>query len=136
MARAALRIDMQPDRRQHRFGEQATQKRQRDAPVRVVDAAQPRCIALVIQQVAEVVQQSDRDQRTVGIRLLGQVRRLQPRFELRDRLAAVPGAANAGDKQFNVGRAEPDGNFRGGWQSRLGEATPLRGCRRKQRLKR
>ena len=59
-AQVALGVDVQLDRVEHGVGEQAAQERQREVLVGVVDAAQRRRLALVIEQVAEVVQQATR----------------------------------------------------------------------------
>ena len=60
-AQVALGVDVQLDRREHVVVEQPAQERQRGVLVQVVDAAQRRRIALVVQQMAEVVQQRGGD---------------------------------------------------------------------------
>ena len=56
-AQVALGVDVQADRLQHGRTEQVAQERQRDVLVTVVDPAQRRRFALVVDQVAEVVQE-------------------------------------------------------------------------------
>ena len=105
-AQVALGVDVQLDRHQHRIRQQAAQERQREVLVGVVDAAQGRRVALLVQQVAEVVQQAGGDQRVVGVRLLGQVRGLQRMLKLGDRLPAVLRRTVAGEQQFDVGEVK------------------------------
>ena len=62
LAEIALGVDVQLDRVEHRVGEQAAQERQGEVLVGVVDAAQGRRLALVVEQVAEVVQQAGGDE--------------------------------------------------------------------------
>ena len=49
---------MQADRLQHVISEKVAQKRQSDVLVAVVDATQRRRLALVVDQVSEVVQEA------------------------------------------------------------------------------
>jgi hypothetical protein len=113
LAEIALRVDVQLDRIEHGVREQAAQERYRVVLVRVVDAAQRGRVvvaaALVVQQMAEVVQQAGRHQFVARARLLGEVRCLQRMFELRHRLAAVLAGAVAAEKQFDVGELEHGG---------------------------
>jgi len=97
---------VQLDRVEHRVREQTAQEGQGVVLVRVVDAAQRGRLALVVQQVPQVMQQAGRDEGIVRARLLGQVRRLQRVLELRDRLAAVLAGAMAGKERFDVVEAE------------------------------
>ncbi|EAY66333.1 hypothetical protein BCPG_04719 [Burkholderia cenocepacia PC184] len=88
-AQAALRVDMQPDRLQHRMGKQRPQERQHVVLMQIVDPARARRVALAVQQMAEVMQERRRDQRFVRPGLLRQQSALQCMFELRDRFAAI-----------------------------------------------
>ena len=106
LAQVALGVDVQLDRVEHRVGEQAAQERQREVLVRVVDAAQGRRLALVVEQVAEVVQQAGGDERVARLALLGEVRRLQRVLELGDGLAAVLLGAVAREQQLDVVEAQ------------------------------
>ena len=101
-AQVALGIDVQADGGEHRVGQEAAQERQGVVLVGVVDAAQGRRLALLVQQVAQVVQQAGRDQGVVGAGLFGEVRRLQRVFELRHRFAAVLCRAMAGIQHLDV----------------------------------
>jgi hypothetical protein len=105
-AQVALGVDVQLDRVEHRVGEEAAQERQREVLVRVVDAAQRRRLALLVEQVAEVVQEAGGDERVARFALLGKVRRLQGVLELGDRLAAVLLGAMAREQQLDVGQAQ------------------------------
>ncbi len=78
-AEVALGIDMQPDRLEHRIVEKAAQERQSDVFVTIVDAAQRRRFALIVDHVSEVVQQRGDDQRGIRAGLLGQLRRIAMR---------------------------------------------------------
>ena len=101
-AQVALGIDVQPDRLQHGRAEQVAQEGQRDVLVTVVDAAQRRRLALVVDEVAEVVQEGRDDQLVAGAVLFGQVSRLQRVLKLRDRLAGVHAVALGGEQPFDV----------------------------------
>src|ERR671911_2661070 len=54
-AKVALRVDMQPDRSEHRLRKYLAQERQRHVLVLVVHTAQRRRLPAVVQQVADVV---------------------------------------------------------------------------------
>ena len=82
---------------------QRAQERQRRVLVQVVDAAQRRRLALVVQQVAQVVQQRRGDQRWRRAVVFRARRRLQRVLELRDGLAVVGAAALAGEQDADIG---------------------------------
>src|SRR6185369_464828 len=102
LAEVTLGVDVQLDRVEHAVREEPAQERQRVVLVGVVDAAQRRRLALVVEEMAEVVQQARSDERVTGVALLGQVRGLQRVLELRHRLAAVLLAAVASEQQLDV----------------------------------
>jgi len=52
--------------------------------------------------MTEIVQQRGGDEGGVGVRLLGQLRRLQRMFELRHRLAAVSAAALFSEQALDI----------------------------------
>src|SRR6185369_1036107 len=62
VAEVALGVDVQPDRLEHVVRKQPAQERQREVLVGVVDAAQRRRLALVVEEMAEVVQEACRDE--------------------------------------------------------------------------
>ena len=127
LAEIALGVDVQLDRVEHRVGEQAAQERQGEVLVRVVDAAQGRRLALVIEEMAEVVQQAGGDELVAGVALLGEVRRLQRVLELRHRLAAVLLGAVAREQLLDVSEAQ-----HGACRPR-GRCVGSRRCRRARR---
>ena len=75
----------------------------------VVDAARGRRLALVVEQMAEVVQQGCSDQRRVGAGALGRMRGLQRVLELRHGLAAVHPAAVAIEERADIGQRQRHG---------------------------
>jgi hypothetical protein len=94
-AQIALRVDVQADRPENRLREAGPQERQRDILVEVVDAAQRGRIALIVQEVTDVVQQRGTYQLGRGGRLLGEVRALERVLKLADALAFVGASAFA-----------------------------------------
>ena len=92
-AKIALGIDMQADRGEHRFWKQTTQERQCGVLVPVVDAAQRRRLAAVVEQMADVVQQRRADELGRRTGALGVLRALQRVLELAYPLAFVSAPA-------------------------------------------
>src|SRR6218665_2346639 len=92
-AQKALGVDMQPDRLQRRGAEQGAQERQATVLVQIVQPLSGGGAVKIMQQVAQVMQQSGRDQRAVGTGAPGPRRGLQRVFELCHRLAVVSGMA-------------------------------------------
>ena len=128
VAQVALGVDVQLDRVEHGVGEQAAQERQREVLVRVVDAAQGRRLALLVQEVAEVVQQAGGDQLVV---LLGEApagaeqRRLDGRTAHAQALADLA-VAQALELAHDEDLVAPWRANRSSMSSRLSTPTPQR----------
>ena len=101
-AKVAFCVHMPFDGVQHPPSECRAQERDGEVLVLVVDAAQRRRIALLPEQVSDVMEKRRRDQIIVRAGLLCKIRRLQRVFKLRNRLTAVLHGPMAREQQRNV----------------------------------
>ena len=97
---------MQSDRLQHSVVKQSAQERQSDILVSIINATQRRRFALVVDHVAEVVQQRGDDQCSIGAAFSRQLCRLQCMLQLSDRLACIHAVALGCEQRLDVVEAK------------------------------